>query len=142
MVSHDLKSPVRNVHSLVSWVFEDGSNAFQDRTRENVDLVFQNLAKMDSLIDGILKHATIDSLEEKLTIVDLNQLVKEIENTLYVPPNTKIRLRNELTQIVYKQVSHGTVVQKFDHQCLDGHGKLQGELYPNRRYRPGNQMAL
>ena len=99
MVSHDLKSPVRNVHSLVSWVFEDGSNAFQDQTRKNVDLVFQNLAKMDSLIDGILKHATIDSLEEKLTIVDLNHLITEIKQTVYVPATTKIRLRNELPKL-------------------------------------------
>ena len=35
---------------------------------------------MDSLIDGILKHSTIDSLQEQPVLVDLYELVEEIED--------------------------------------------------------------
>ena len=97
MVSHDLKSPIRNIHSLVSWVLEDGSNNVGNENQENFDLIFQNLHKMDSLIDGILKHATIDSLEEKMAKVDLNLLVNEIEQTIYVPQHVKIVINMRMT---------------------------------------------
>ncbi len=96
MVSHDLKSPIRNIHSLVSWVLEDADKELNTGNEKNFNLIFQNLHKMDSLIDGILRHATIDSLEEKITRVDLNLLIKEIEQTIYVPNNIKLVIKGEL----------------------------------------------
>lgn len=96
MVSHDLKSPIRNIHSLVSWVLEDVEKELKTGNEESFNLIFQNLHKMDSLIDGILRHATIDSLEEKIAKVDLNFLIREIEQTIYVPQNVKIVIKDEL----------------------------------------------
>lgn len=99
MVSHDLKSPIRNVHSLVSWVFEDGQEEFKEHSRENVQLIFQNLAKMDSLIDGILRHSTIDSIQESSGVLDLRLLIDEIERTIYVPENITIKKSKHLPQL-------------------------------------------
>jgi len=96
MVSHDLKSPIRNIHSLVSWVYEDSCDDFKSGCKNSFDLIFQNLGKMDSLIDGILRHATIDSVEEKIKDVDLNKLVREIERTIYVPTSVKIKIKGVL----------------------------------------------
>jgi light-regulated signal transduction histidine kinase (bacteriophytochrome) len=96
MVSHDLKSPIRNIHSLVSWVYEDSCDDFKNGCKNSFDLIFQNLSKMDSLIDGILKHATIDSVDEKIKDVDLNTLVREIERTIYVPDSVKIKIKGTL----------------------------------------------
>ncbi|WP_190810938.1 ATP-binding protein [Flagellimonas sp. S3867] len=100
MVSHDLKSPIRNVHSLVSWVFEDGQKVFKEQSKENVQLIFQNLAKMDSLIDGILRHSTIDSIQENASTVDLNELIAEIERTIYVPENVTIKKSRHLPKLL------------------------------------------
>lgn len=96
MVSHDLKSPIRNIHSLVSWVLEDGEESLVNGSKESFELIFQNLSKMDSLIDGILKHATIDSLEEKITEVNLNTLIEEIQRTIYVPSHVRIKIKGSL----------------------------------------------
>lgn len=99
MVSHDLKSPIRNVHSLVSWVFEDGHEEFKKQSKENVQLIFQNLSKMDSLIDGILRHSTIDSIQENAAVIDLNLLIAEIERTIYVPENVSIKISKSLPKL-------------------------------------------
>lgn len=99
MVSHDLKSPIRNVHSLVSWVFDDAHEEFKQMSKENVQLIFQNLAKMDSLIDGILRHSTIDSIKESAVLVDLNLLIDEIERTIYVPENVTLIKSKKLPKL-------------------------------------------
>ena len=99
MVSHDLKSPIRNVHSLVSWVFEEGKEKFNRESQANVELIFQNLTKMDSLIDGILKHSTIDSLQEQPVLVDLYALIEEIEDTIYVPESVSIKKSRMLPRL-------------------------------------------
>ena len=96
MVSHDLKSPIRNVYSLVTWVFEDHKTQLGEGGEGNFDLIFQNLKKMDSLIDGILRHATIDSLEDEIREVDLNKLIQEIQNTVFIPENVKLLIDDEL----------------------------------------------
>ncbi|TAI47164.1 sensor histidine kinase [Flagellimonas allohymeniacidonis] len=99
MVSHDLKSPIRNVHSLVSWVFEDGKENFNEQSNQNIDLIFQNLTKMDSLIDGILRHSSIDSLQEQPVVLDLYDLLDEIEQTIYVPENITIKKSKNLPKL-------------------------------------------
>ncbi len=99
MVSHDLKSPIRNIHSLVSWVLEDGHAEIKDGNKNSFDLIFQNLAKMDNLIDGILRHATIDSLEEQMVNVDVHMLIREIEHTLYVPSQIRIVIKGKLPEL-------------------------------------------
>ncbi|UII81027.1 ATP-binding protein [Flagellimonas sp. CMM7] len=99
MVSHDLKSPIRNVHSLVSWVFEDGQEGFKEQNKENVQLIFQNLSKMDGLIDGILRHSTIDSIQESAIMIDINLLIDEIRQTVFVPENVKIKKSKKLPKI-------------------------------------------
>lgn len=96
MVSHDLKSPIRNIHSLVSWMHEDACADFRKKSDESFNLIFQNLTKMDSLIDGILQHATIDALDEEMQEVDLNLLINEIEQTIYVPSNIIIKIKDRL----------------------------------------------
>ncbi len=111
MVSHDLKSPIRNVHSLLSWVFEDSNEDFKKSSKENVELIFENLGKMDRLIDGILKHASIDNVEEDSEKIDLNKLVKTIVSRSHMPKNVKVKIRSKLPTLT---INRYRMQQLFD----------------------------
>ncbi|MGJ8735623.1 sensor histidine kinase [Zobellia laminariae] len=90
MVSHDLKSPIRNVNALLSWVLEDNKNCLTEENKENLALASSNLAKMDNLINGILEHATIGTSMESKMNVDVNILLKEIESYVPLPDNVSL----------------------------------------------------
>jgi len=96
MVSHDLKSPIRNINALMTWVIEEEKEKFSKESNYNCELVYQNLAKMDALIDGILRHAMIDAAEGEKVTIDINLLIEEIKNTIYFPDITKINVLNKL----------------------------------------------
>lgn len=96
MVSHDLKSPIRNVHSLVSWVIAEEGERLESSSKENVGLIFQNLEKMDKLIDGILIHATIDNKEEKKEEIDLTRLVEKLIEEQLLPKNIEVKVKAKL----------------------------------------------
>jgi len=96
MVSHDLKSPMRNINFLIDCIKEEDSNNFSKESSQNYDLITENLEKMDALVDGILKHATITELEEKLVEVDIANLIEEITQTLYIPKNIKVNTIGKL----------------------------------------------
>ncbi len=99
MVSHDLKSPIRNINALINWTVEDNPEVFSGNSKANFDLVLQNLTKMDALIDGILNHATIDTLAENVQDIDLNTIVTEITRTIYIPSHVQVSTLERLPNI-------------------------------------------
>ncbi|WP_400072725.1 ATP-binding protein [Zobellia russellii] len=90
MVSHDLKSPIRNVNALLSWIKDDNENTLTHDSKENIELASSNLIKMDNLINGILEHATIGINMESKMNVDVNILLKEIESYVPLPENVSM----------------------------------------------------
>ena len=101
MVSHDLKSPIRNMHTLISWIVEEECHKFSEESKTNCALVSQNLTKVDALIDGILRHATLEKHEEEKTNISIGDLIEEIKNTIFIPDNIQILTKGNLPK-VYK----------------------------------------
>lgn len=99
MVSHDLKSPIRNVHALMSWITEEEKENFSEDSKNNCALVAENLTRMDNLINGILQHATVGDHMENRTNVDIKNLLSEIVATSQVPENINFELANDLPVI-------------------------------------------
>ncbi|WP_158976696.1 ATP-binding protein [Cellulophaga sp. L1A9] len=96
MVSHDLKSPIRNINALMCWILDDEKEKFSPASVENCNLVSQNLQKMDALIDGILRHAVIDSLEEEHIQLNITNLIDEITKTIFIPENIEVKIEGKL----------------------------------------------
>ncbi|WKB82695.1 ATP-binding protein [Cellulophaga lytica] len=96
VVSHDLKSPMRNINTLMSWIVEEEKHKFTVDSLNNCDLISQNLVKMDNLVSGILKHATIGNNEESKSNVDISSLLKEIKSTIYIPKNVTVKVAENL----------------------------------------------
>lgn len=103
MVSHDLKSPIRNINALMSWIMEDEKEKFSAASKDNCSLVSQNLTKMDKLISGILNHATMGETEEHRVTFSLEESLKDIEQTIYVPENISFEYADNLPQMVFER---------------------------------------
>ncbi len=94
IVSHDLKSPLRSIEALVSWLKEDYQDELGKAGRQQIDLIVSQLEKMDALIQGILKYSSIDREERQELPIDLNQLLKETVELLNVPDNITIYIHS------------------------------------------------
>tara|TARA_R110000868_G_scaffold32516_5_gene118247 strand:- start:19239 stop:20315 length:1077 start_codon:yes stop_codon:yes gene_type:complete len=90
IVSHDLKSPIRNISTLMNWILEDEKEKFSTDSRSNCSLITQNLEKMDKLIDGILEHATMGTTSENYVSFSLKSVLDNLKQTLYIPKNINI----------------------------------------------------
>ncbi|WP_405381483.1 ATP-binding protein [Maribacter sp. LLG6340-A2] len=101
MVSHDLKSPIRNINALMSWIMEDEKDKFSPSSKENCALISQNLSKMDKLITGILDHAALGQTEELKVSFNLAEVLKEIEKTIYVPENIVFKYPDSLPDMLF-----------------------------------------
>ncbi|WP_396635035.1 ATP-binding protein [Maribacter sp. R86514] len=103
MVSHDLKSPIRNISALMNWIMEDEKDKFSESSKGNCELVSENLTKMDKLITGILNHATMGDTEEHKTLFNLEDSLRDIEKTIFVPDNITFEYQKDLPQMNFEK---------------------------------------
>ena len=97
IVSHDLKSPLRSIAALTSWIKTDNKGKFDDFSLQNFKDIDNTLETMESLISNILEYSSINSnTEEKEEKVNLNSLIEELKTVLFVPENISINILNNL----------------------------------------------
>ncbi|AOW20496.1 sensor histidine kinase [Urechidicola croceus] len=99
MVSHDLKSPLRSIDALTAWLEEDYREYFDANGTETMRLIRTNVEKMDTLISGILLYSTIDDESIEQYNVDLDSLLSELKNTIFIPDNVELKVNNKLPTI-------------------------------------------
>ena len=96
MVSHDLKSPLRSIHSLITWIKDDNTTLFNETTSHQFELIQDKVEKMDNLIQGILTYSKVDSSNEISKKIDLNEIVKNCIKIIHIPENITVTIKKEL----------------------------------------------
>lgn len=90
VVSHDLKSPLRSMDTLINWLQEAYKEDDKERFDSTYHLLLDKVSKMDSLIDGVLRYSSIDNAKALKEPISINALLKDIVNMLHVPAYVSI----------------------------------------------------
>jgi PAS domain S-box-containing protein len=96
IVSHDLKSPLRSIHSLISWIKEDSDKAFGEQTLQYFSMIESKVEKMDHLIQGILTYSKIDKEELVKENVNTHHVIQSIIDIIHIPKHISINIKNQL----------------------------------------------
>ena len=96
VVSHDLKSPLRSINALTTWLREDQKDRLDHEGLTQIEMIQEKVESMDGLINGILEYSSIRTDLAQRTDVDLNQLICQIREMIYVPEHIKIVILNPL----------------------------------------------
>jgi PAS domain S-box-containing protein len=99
IVSHDLKSPLRSIHSLITFIKEDNNQAFNSVTAQYFEMIQEKVEKMERLIQGILSYSRIDHTQYKTEQINLNQLIQSVTSIIEVPLHITIRVNRELPTV-------------------------------------------
>ena len=99
IVSHDLKSPLRNISALLSWTREDFQNKLGSDSLTNLDLMQNKVEKMDHLIENILKYSSIDNTIAKEEMVNTQEVVEDIISMIFIPEHITVNIKNQLPVI-------------------------------------------
>ena len=96
VVSHDLKVPLINVHTLINWFIDDHKEALGESFFKPLNDVLFNVERMDFLIKGILDYSAIDRLELEDGEINFNVLIQEVLKIMLIPANIKITIQENL----------------------------------------------
>lgn len=96
IVSHDLKSPLRSIDALVSWIKSDNEGKLDADTLQNFQLIEGTLETMEKLISNILEYSSAGSETNELENVDLNVTMDDLKKLLFVPEHISIHILKKL----------------------------------------------
>lgn len=92
LVTHDLKSPLQSIDALTFWLRDDYREALGEDGREKINLIRENVEKMDELVKGIAKYSTIGKLIKDTYEVDLNKIVNKVLKKVSIPQNITVSI--------------------------------------------------
>ncbi|MEM8845709.1 MAG: PAS domain S-box protein [Bacteroidota bacterium] len=113
IVSHDLKSPLRSVSALATWLYEDYKDKLDETGSYNLKMIQEKIEGMDKLITGILKYSTVNNEVFDNTEVDVNEVIKEISEIIYIPENVTINIVQQLPIIKADKTKIHQLFQNF-----------------------------
>ncbi|MEO1030378.1 MAG: PAS domain S-box protein [Bacteroidota bacterium] len=126
IVSHDLKSPLRSIDALVQWIKEDNKGELDETTIQNFELIETTLEKMEQLISDVLEYSSISSESKNQINVDLNELIENLKQILYVPEHISIDIRSPLPTIIGDQTKLQQLFQNLISNAIKFNDKEKG----------------
>lgn len=90
VVSHDLKAPLRGIYNLSQWIIEDFATQIPDEMKQQLNLLYRRVRRMDALVDGLLKFSKLGRQKLPTESIDVGELLQETIEVLAVPDNFQI----------------------------------------------------
>jgi PAS domain S-box-containing protein len=99
VVSHDLKSPLRSINALVSWIREDNLDKWTEDTKHHLNMIDATLEKMEQLISDVLEYSSVGADNSVKEPVDLNEVLCDIKMLLHIPDHIKLEIKRPFPSI-------------------------------------------
>jgi PAS domain S-box-containing protein len=108
VVSHDLKTPLRGINDLALYLEEDLNAYLTSPTanpgvQKNITRLQTQALRMNNIINGLLKYASIGTHALKLQEVKLGQIVMEIAQDLHIT-NEQLHIATDLPNFTTNEV--------------------------------------
>jgi PAS domain S-box-containing protein len=126
IVSHDLKSPLRSIEALTSWIKEDNKGKLDEVSLKNFDLIEMTLEKMEQLISDILKYSSIGSTHGDAEEVHLHPLIEDLKQVLFIPENITVQTLKTLPSVKGDKVKFQQIFQNLIGNAIKFNDKEQG----------------
>ncbi|MEM9678868.1 MAG: ATP-binding protein, partial [Bacteroidota bacterium] len=116
----------RSIDALVQWIKEDNKGEFDQATNQNFELIETTLEKMEQLISDVLEYSSVSSESKNQTNVDLNELIQDLKQILYVPEHISIHILNQLPTIVGDKTKLQQLFQNLISNAIKFNDKEKG----------------
>ncbi len=128
VASHDLKSPLRGIAQLSTWIEEDLAEKEYSEVDKHTQMLRNRIQRMEKLLDDMLIFYRAGKVDGKFTSIDLGHMAAE----LFEIQNTKAGLRLELGENLPTFKTLGTpfeqVIRNLFSNALKHHDRDQGVI--------------
>lgn len=126
VVSHDLKSPLRSISALASWLEEDYKDKLGPEGLTQLALMQDKITVMDNLITGILKYSSIGSDKNAFSVFEVAPLIEEIKSSIFWPQHISLHLDSDLPKIKADRTQIQQLFQNLLNNAITYNDKAAG----------------
>ncbi len=103
--SHDLKTPLRGINQLATWLKNDYEDLLDQKGQEMIALLIQRVRRLDAVIEGVIHYAAIGPVPVQTEQVDMEMLCKNVLSSLHLPAAIHVRIESPLPSIAADSAS-------------------------------------
>jgi PAS domain S-box-containing protein len=126
--SHDLKSPLRGIADLVTWIAEDLGGTASAEVERNLGRVMERIRRLGCVIDDLLAYAHAGTASTDVVEVDLRELVDGVFEILPRPPEFQISVRIDSKPFVTNKTPLESVLRNLISNALKHHDRPAGHI--------------
>ena len=130
--SHDLKSPLRGIDQLATWIQEDLQDVLDADTSAHLRLMRSRISRMDSLLDDLLAYSQVGRNEEDVVEIDTLKLVEDVYDLSAGPTQIKL-VTDNLPIIKTKKAPLELVLRNLIGNAIKHHEKATGTVTVSAR---------
>jgi PAS domain S-box-containing protein len=128
VVSHDLKSPLRSISALASWLEEDFAHKLGPEGLSQLALMQDKIASMDQLITGILRYSSIGSEKVSFEICHTLELINHLKTTMYWPEQIDLSFKGVMPAIMADKIQLQQLFQNLLSNAIAHVDKSMGQI--------------
>lgn len=128
VASHDLRSPLRAVGSLVGFLREDLPADLAADAQHHLTRIDERVARMSQLIDDLLIYASAHNTEGRVELVIVSEAVQDILDTIEIPTGIITIVDCDLPAIPIAKTPFSMCVRNLVDNALKHHDKPNGQV--------------
>ena len=128
IASHDLKSPLRGIDQIASWMSEDIAEGNMDDLSRNITLMRGRVQRMEQLLTDLLLYSRVGRTGENLTTVDTKNLVQDLFHFSSPPKAFRLNLLGDFPNFKTYSAPLEQVLRNLIGNAIKHHDREDGEL--------------
>ncbi|MBC3907933.1 PAS domain-containing sensor histidine kinase [Undibacterium umbellatum] len=126
VASHDLKSPLRGVDQLATWLTEDLAGKIDDETNEHLRLMRMRIKRMEKLLDDLLLYFRAGQSGGSVERIDVAELVRDVFDLCCSDKSFRLELQGEFPRYHTHKVPLELVFRNLISNSIKHHDTRQG----------------
>jgi PAS domain S-box-containing protein len=121
IASHDLKSPLRAIAHLVTWITEDAADLLPPPSQEHLAKLHSRAQRMEALLDDLLAYSRAGRQRHPIEPVKVAALVQNVTELLPIPAGFAVHVSPTLPLLNTERVPLETVLRNLIDNAIKHH---------------------
>ena len=126
--SHDLKSPLRGIDQLATWIEEDTQDVLSPEAQRHLRLMRVRIGRMEKLLDDLLAYSRAGRTNDEIAWVDTRELVLGVFDLADSSKPIQLVVADNMPVMHTRRVPLELVLRNLIGNAIKHHDKAQGTV--------------